>query len=213
MKLTHESVAERTRQALWRHLCRSTLVVCNWSAKGTGRNAVSHYDCLDHRALASLPVASMAAEHCALFMWATDPLLPRAFDLIEAWGFEYKTVAFTWVKINSASKHSADFFTGLGYWTRANPEQCLLATRGKPARMAKDVRRLVVERRREHSRKPDCVRDRIERLVSGPILEIFARETKPGWDRWGDQVGLFDKGAVETRRQPSSLLDMPLFRT
>jgi N6-adenosine-specific RNA methylase IME4 len=179
----------------------------NWSAKGTGRNAVSHYDCLDPKALSALPVADMAAEHCALFMWATDPLLPRAFDLIRAWGFEYKTVAFYWVKLNSASKHGADFFTGLGYWTRANPEQCLLATRGKPARLAKDVRRLIVERRREHSRKPDCVRDRIERLVAGPYLELFSRETKPGWDRWGDQVGLFDNGSVETRRQPSDLSD------
>ena len=104
----------------------------------------------------------------------------RAFELIEAWGFEYKTVAFYWVKLNSAAKHDADYFTGLGYWTRANPEQCLLATRGKPPRKAKDVRRLVVEKRREHSRKPDCVRERIERLVAGPYLELFARETKKG---------------------------------
>jgi N6-adenosine-specific RNA methylase IME4 len=63
---------------------------------------------------------------------------------------------------------------------RANPEQCLLATRGKPSRQAKDVRRLVVEKRREHSRKPDCVRDRIERFVLGPYLELFARETRMG---------------------------------
>ena len=98
------------------------------------------------------------------------------------------------------------FFTGLGYWTRANPEQCLLGTRGKPVRRAKNVRRLVVERRREHSRKPDAVRDRIERLVGGPYLELFARETKVGWDCWGDQAGLFDTGPVATRRQPSSLV-------
>jgi N6-adenosine-specific RNA methylase IME4 len=90
-----------------------------------------------------------------------------------------------------------------------NPEQCLLATRGKPPRQAKDVRRLVVEKRREHSRKPDCVRDRIERLVHGPYLELFARETKPGWDCWGNQVALFDRGAVTTRRQPSRLVDSP----
>ena len=147
----------------------------NWSAKGTGRNAISHYDCLDFKALASLPIADLAAENCALFLWATDPLLPRAFELIQAWGFDYKSVAFYWVKLNSAAKHDADYFTGLGYWTRANPEQCLLATRGKPKRHAKDVRRLVVEKRREHSRKPDCVRERIERLVTGPYLELFAR--------------------------------------
>jgi hypothetical protein len=75
-----------------------------------------------------------------------------------------KTVGFYWVKLNAAAKHDADYFTGLGYWTRANPEQCLMATRGKPTRKAKNVRRLVVEKRREHSRKPDCVRERIERL-------------------------------------------------
>jgi hypothetical protein len=62
----------------------------NWSARGTGRNAVSHYDCLDFRTLASLPVADLAADDCALFLWATDPLLPRALELIQAWGFEYR---------------------------------------------------------------------------------------------------------------------------
>jgi N6-adenosine-specific RNA methylase IME4 len=182
----------------------------NWSAKGTGRNAVSHYDCLDFSALASLPIADFAADDCTLFLWATDPLLPRAFELIQKWGFEYKTVGFYWVKLNSAAKHQADYFTGLGYWTRANPEQCLLATRGKPARRAKDVKRLIVEKRREHSRKPDCVRERIERLVAGPYLELFARETKRGWDCRGDQAALFDYGPVETRRQPSRLTDEPM---
>src|ERR1700752_4252440 len=77
----------------------------NWSAKGTGRNAVSHYDCLDFDALASLPVADFAAEDCALFLWAVDPLLPKALQLIQAWGFEYKTVASYWVKLNAKPKH------------------------------------------------------------------------------------------------------------
>jgi N6-adenosine-specific RNA methylase IME4 len=85
----------------------------------------------------------------------------------------------------------------------------LLATRGKPSREAKDVKRLVVEKRREHSRKPDCVHGRIERLVKGPYLELFSRETKPKWDCWGDQVALFDRGSVSTRRQPSRLVDAP----
>jgi len=114
-------------------------------------------------------------------------------------GLAYKTVGFYWVKQNNKSE---GFFTGLGYWTRANPEQCLLATRGKPRRRGKDVRKLVVEPRREHSRKPDDVRERIERLVDGPYLELFARETKPNWHCWGDQIGLFNQGAVATRRQP-----------
>lgn len=162
---------------------------------------------LDARQLSELPISELAAPDCALFLWATDPLLDRAIELIRGWGFEYKTVGFYWVKLNAKAKHGSDFFTGLGYWTRANPEQCLMATRGKPMRRAKDVRRLVVESRREHSRKPDCVRDRIERLVDGPYLELFARETKSGWDCWGNQAGLFDEGTVPTRRQPSRLVD------
>jgi len=180
----------------------------NWSAKGTGRNAVSHYDCLDFEALARLPVQDCAGDDSVLFLWATDPLLPKAMELIDAWGFEFKTVAFYWVKLNSAARSDTSYFTGLGYWTRANPEQCLLATRGKPSRRAKDVRKLIVDRRREHSRKPDQVRDRIERLVEGPYIELFARETKKGWDCWGNQTGLFDNGAARTRRQPSKLTEV-----
>src|SRR5262249_342743 len=97
------------------------------------------------------------------FMERVAPVVDDTIRDLAKVKFEYKTVAFYWVKLNSAAKHNADYFTGLGYWTRANPEQCLLATRGKPIRRAKDVKRLVVEKRREHSRKPDCVRERIER--------------------------------------------------
>jgi N6-adenosine-specific RNA methylase IME4 len=175
-----------------------------WSAKGTGRSAISHYDCLSFDALAGLPIADLAAGDCVLFLWAVDPLLDRAFELIRAWGFEYKTVAFYWVKQN---KKTDGFFTGLGYWTRANPEQCLLAIRGKPKRRGTDVRKLIIEPRREHSRKPDEVTERIERLVDGPYVELFARESRLGWDCWGNQTGLFDRGTVATRRQPSRLVD------
>ena len=181
----------------------------NYSEKGTGRNAISHYDCLTFEELRRLPVGDLAAKDCALFLWAVDPLLPRALELISAWGFEFKTVGFYWAKTNRTAKQDAlrpaDFFTGLGYWTRANVEQCLLATRGKPPRQAKDVRRLIIEPRREHSRKPEQVYDRIKRLAKGPYLDLFARESRKGWDMWGDQAGLFDAGPVETRRQPSDL--------
>jgi N6-adenosine-specific RNA methylase IME4 len=130
-----------------------------------------------------------------------------AFRLIEAWGFTFKTVGFYWAKLNKkvagAQFAERDFFTGLGYWTRANAEQCLLATRGRPKRKAKNVKRLIVSPRREHSRKPDETYERIERLVDGPYLELFGRASRPGWDSWGDQAGLFDGGAVDTRRRPS----------
>lgn len=182
----------------------------NYSEKGTGRNACSHYDCMEFEDIACLPVRDMAAKDCALFLWVTDPMLPKAFELIETWGFEYKTVAFYWVKVNKGADFNKltldDFFTGLGYWTRANAEQCLLATRGHPGRNAKDVRRLLIDRRREHSRKPDETFRRIEKLVGGPYLELFARETRKGWDAWGNQSELFDDGPVRTRRQPSRLV-------
>jgi N6-adenosine-specific RNA methylase IME4 len=80
---------------------------------------------------------------------------------------------------------------GMGYWTRANSEVCLLATRGKPKRLNADVRQGIIEPRREHSRKPDCVPGRIERLVAGPYLELFARTTRPGWDSWGNETDKF----------------------
>jgi N6-adenosine-specific RNA methylase IME4 len=174
-----------------------------WSAKGTGRSAASHYDCMDFASLCALPIGAIAADDCALLLWSTDPLLPKALELIDAWGFTYKTVGFYWAKTNTRSD---GFFTGMGYWTRANPEQCLLATRGKPERLARDVPRLVVAPRREHSRKPDEVAAGIERLLPGPYIELFARETRPGWDSWGKETALFDDGPVRTRRQPSRLV-------
>jgi len=181
----------------------------NFSEKGTGRNAVAHYRCMEFPDLVAMQPQRWAARDCVLFMWATDPLLPKALELIEAWGFTYKTVGFYWAKTNKRVNLEAlsvnDFFTGLGYWSRANVEQCLLATRGSPPRLAKDVKRLVIEPRREHSRKPDQIYDRIERLAQGPYLELFARQKRRRWDRWGDQVTLFDRGTPRTRNRPSNM--------
>ncbi len=179
-----------------------------YSAKGKGRSAEAHYDCLSVRELCRLPVQDWTAKDALLFLWVTDPLLPRALEVIEAWGFSYKTVGFYWVKLNKSAKAELfiprSFFTGLGFWTRANPEMCLLAAKGHPRRKGRDVRRLVMAPRREHSRKPDQVYDRIERLADGPYLELFARQSHPGWDAWGDQAGAFDQGPVMTRRWPSA---------
>lgn len=161
------------------------------SPKGEGRSASRHYATGCHDTLASIPVSDWAADDCALFIWATDPMLPAALDLMAAWGFTFKTVAFHWTKRN----RDGSPFTGMGYWTRANPEQCLLGTRGNPKRLHKDVRRWIDAPRREHSRKPDEIYDRIERLVAGPYLEMFARQTKAGWDAWGNEVGKFGEVA------------------
>ena len=107
---------------------------------------------------------------------------------MESWDFTYKTVGFTWVKTNK----SEGYFTGMGYWTRSNPEMCLLGTRGKPKRLDMSVKQLVVSQRREHSRKPDEVYDRIEKMLEGPYLEMFARNTRQGWDNFGNEVNKFD---------------------
>jgi len=100
---------------------------------------------------------------------------------------------------------TAGFRIGTGYYTRANPEECILAVRGKPPILRHDIPQMIVSPLREHSRKPDEARERIALLTNGPFIELFARETAPGWDCWGDQAGLFDAGHVETRRQPSTL--------
>lgn len=178
-----------------------------WSDRGKGRSAEAHYDTLSLAEIKALPVASWCAPDALLLLWATDPLLPKALEVIAAWGFTYKTVGFYWVKLNPRRagllRDARDFFTGMGFWTRANPEPCLLATRGHPKRRSGAVRRLVVAPRREHSRKPDEVHERIEQLAAGPYLELFARATRPGWDCWGLQAGLFDDGPRSTRRRPS----------
>ena len=157
----------------------------SYSKKGENRNATQHYNCMEFNDLLRLPISNICDVDCVLFLWVTDPFLEKSFRLRKEWGFKYKTVAFTWCKETKMNK----FFTGLGYWTRANPEMCLLATKGNPKRISKNVNQLVIDKRREHSRKPDCVRDRIVELMGDlPRIELFARQTAPGWDSWGDEV-------------------------
>ncbi len=159
-----------------------------YSRKGKGRNAEAYYDCMSLGDIKALPVADWAADDCVLLLWTTDPLLPTAFDVIRTWGFTYKTVGFYWAKLNKRAAGpvytDASFFAGLGFWTRANPELCLLATRGHPKRRRADVRKLIVSPRREHSRKPEEAYERIEALCEGPYLEMFARSSRLGWDTW-----------------------------
>lgn len=132
--------------------------------------------------LAKLPVVSVAAKNCVLLMWVLDSHLKQAIALGEAWGFAYKTRAFTWDK----------GAMGMGYWTRKQTEICLLFTRGKPGRKGRGVRDLIRAPRREHSRKPDEQYERIEALLHGPYLELFARQSRLGWSAWGNQSQKFD---------------------
>lgn len=133
-----------------------------------------------------LPVAQIAEQDAALFLWVTFPKLYEAWSVMEAWGFTYKTVAFVWIK---QSRKSDALFWGMGYWTRANAEICLLATRGHPKRQAKNVHQVILSHIEEHSKKPDEARKRIERLMGDcSRIELFARQKSPGWDVWGNEV-------------------------
>jgi N6-adenosine-specific RNA methylase IME4 len=162
-----------------------------------------HYDTMSIEDIRALPVRELAADNCALFLWANWPTLLDALSVIEAWGFKYKSCAFCWMKAHAGQlemfEQAIPDQMGMGYWTRANSEPCLLATRGKPKRLNADVRQAIIEPRREHSRKPDCVHGRIERLAQGPFLELFARQKRPGWDCFG----------LETEKFPSHMRDEP----
>lgn len=155
------------------------------------RSAADHYVTMGFGGLSSLPVSSVAAKDCALFMWAVDSHLDEAIRLGEAWGFRFKTIAFVWSKLTKNSLPKI----GMGYWSRKQCEICLLFTRGSPRRLSKGVRQLIQAQRREHSRKPDEQYERIEALVTGPYLELFARTSRPGWTAWGDETSRFAEAA------------------
>ena len=146
-------------------------------------NAQSHYRTMSLNEIRALDVP--AEKNAVLLLWACWPLLPDALRVVEAWGFEYKTIAWVWAKLN---KNSMGFYMGMGYHTRSNTEPCLLATRGRMPVKVKDVQALIVSPLREHSRKPDEQYAKIERLYDGPYLEMFARRARPGWDVWGNEV-------------------------
>jgi N6-adenosine-specific RNA methylase IME4 len=151
-----------------------------------GRTGVDPYPTMTYAQLEVLPVPALAAKDCALFLWVVDSHLEDSLDLIYRWGFKFKTIAFIWKKPS----------IGMGYWTRKQAEICLLATKGKPPRMDKGVRQIIEAPRREHSRKPDEQYERIERLVNGPYIELFARQQWTGWDTWGNETDKFTAEAA-----------------
>lgn len=166
----------------------------NWSAnelairgeKWARRHGRSPYPVMDLADICALPVADLTAKDCILFLWATYPKLPEALQVMAAWGFTYKTVAFTWVKNNPSG---IGFHFGLGYWTRQNPEIILLGTRGHPKRIDRTIPNLVIYPRHNHSAKPPEVARRIVALMGDlPRIELFARSSVPGWDSWGNEV-------------------------
>jgi N6-adenosine-specific RNA methylase IME4 len=167
---------------------------------GQKRAAEAHYSTMTWTDLEALGPAIQEATtpDAVLFLWVCQPLLIETIRMAEAWGFTYKTKAFAWVKLTTGY---CKFFTGMGYWTRANTEDVLLFTRGKPKRLRADVKQLVATleddpynvptlctQRGKHSEKPEQVQDAIEKLVEGPYLELFARRQRPNWTCLGNEI-------------------------
>lgn len=166
---------------------------------GLGRSAESHYDTMCLEDLMALPMQNLMADDCAVFMWATWPTLAEALQLGAAWGLTYKTCAFNWVKLNRNQTDTP--FTGMGYWTRANSEPCLLFTRGTPHRDSKSVPQILLDWEDglfqtetiatpigAHSEKPNAIYERIEALIPGSYCEVFARQARHGWTAIGNEI-------------------------
>jgi N6-adenosine-specific RNA methylase IME4 len=160
-----------------------------WSYNDKALNrggAERHYKTMTLDDIKNLPVNSIADDNCVLFLWATFPKLQDGLDVINAWGFAYKTLAFNWVKKN---KIADSLFWGMGSWTRSNPEICLLAVKGKPKRVGKGVHSVVEHKIMKHSQKPPIIRDKIVELCGDlPRVELFARDKADGWDSWGNEI-------------------------
>jgi len=181
-----------------------------YSEAGRGRNADNHYPTQHLKWIAEIPVKDVAAPSCALFMWTTSPFMVHMPQILESWGFEYSTVAFVWLKMNKypwismlgtlddviarikRTGAGSLWKLGNGYCTRANAEFCVYARRGMPKRRDAGVYQIIIEEIREHSRKPEQQYERIQRLFAGPYLEIFARETRPGWTAIGNEIDGLD---------------------
>ena len=159
----------------------------NWSKKAK-KNVNEHYDVMSIKDIQSLPVSNICSDDCVLLLWVTFPLLPQGLETMKSWGFEYKTNAFTWVKMNKKSVDT--LFWGCGYYTRSNSEICLLGTRGKVLeRVSHSVHSVIQSPVQEHSRKPTEARDRIVELFGNvPRVELFSRQEVEGWDCFGNGI-------------------------
>lgn len=151
------------------------------------KSVVMKYDVMKTQDLCDLPIKDICAEDCILFMWVTMPKLNECFDLMKSWGFKYSTCGFTWIKKNK--KNTSTNFWGMGRWTRSNAELCLIGIKGKPQRVSKSIHSVIETPIEEHSKKPDCVRDKIVELCGDiPRIELFARQSAEGWDCWGNEA-------------------------
>jgi len=165
--------------------------------EGGNKNQSKHYKTMSMDEIKQLPVKDIADKNCVLFLWVTFPILNKIFEVITAWGFEYSTCGFVWVKakkkfnsnqLSFLPQDSIEDFFGCGGWTRANAELCLIAKKGKIERKSKNVRQIIYSPVRKHSQKPDETKKRIIELVGDlPRIELFARQKTEGWDVWGNE--------------------------
>lgn len=167
---------------------------CPWnfktySDKGELKAPQKHYSTMTVDDLKKLPIKDIADKDSILLQWVYQPLLPEAIAVMEAWGYEYKTIALMWRKL---TKHGKEHMS-TGYYTRAGGEICLLGRRGNPPRpKVRNIRQVFSSSVREHSRKPDEVYDFIEAMYDPEYLELFSRGSpRPGWVMHGNEVGKY----------------------
>jgi len=161
----------------------------SYEAWGLAKN---HYDTMDIEDIKKLSVSEIADQDCILFMWATCPNLHHAIDVVKAWGFEYKTVAFVWVKQDKSTLKTKKY--GMGWYTRSNCELVLIGRKGKFDRKSAHIQQVVHSPLKEHSQKPNEVRNRILKLCGDiPRIELFATTKVHGWDVWGNDPKLENK--------------------
>ena len=146
-----------------------------YSKKGLGRSAESHYPTMELEDIRALPVGTLAADDCVLFLWTTIPLLHDCFSVMRAWGFSYKTVAFVWIKQN---RKSDSLFWGMGHWTRANAEFCMLATKGRPKRRSAGVHQVILSHIEEHSKLMLQLEYQALRKSNPEICEAFEKHIR-----------------------------------
>lgn len=163
-----------------------------YDESGTGNRVVhSKYPTMSLNDLKRLPVQDISDDDCLLFLWVTFPRLEEGLEVINAWGFRYYGLFKTWIKTN---KKSDSLFWGMGYYSRQNPEILLIGLKGKIPPKVRDEHSVLISKVREHSRKPDEVRDQIVRVTGDlPRIELFARQQTEGWDVWGNEIGKFEK--------------------
>lgn len=159
------------------------------SVKNSRGMAKQQYSTMSTKEICTLKVSEISEDGGVLLIWATFPNIGEALKVIEAWGFIYKTAAFVWVKKN---KNLSNFW-GMGAYSRANSEVCLLAikkrTKAKQIVKSHAVHQIVESVIEKHSKKPEEVRQRIVKLFGDVSkVELFARQKTEGWDIWGNEL-------------------------